>query len=114
MTTISQSQLVAPTVLPNADATLGTVVPVGTFWKIGRAVFCNTTAGVVTLTVGITTGGALAAGTTLISARGLAPGETYVSPELAGQVLPPGSAIRAYSNTATAITAAVSGIAIQG
>jgi hypothetical protein len=112
MTTIVQTQLVAPVQLANADASVY-VSPTLTTTKISRAVFCNTTASAATITAGITTGGALAAATTLISARTVAPGESYVSPELAGAVLPAGSAIRAYSGTATAITFTSSGLTIQ-
>ncbi len=80
MTTITQVQLVAPAQLGSSDAAVYTA-PTSTTAKIGRAVFTNTTASAVTITAGITTGGALAAGTTMISARTVAPGEAYVSPE---------------------------------
>lgn len=113
MSTVNQVQLVAPAQLGNADASIYTA-PTLTTAKIGRAVFCNTTASAVAITVGITTGGALGASTTLISARSVAPGETYVSPELAGAVLPAGSAIRAYAGSASAITCTVSGLTIVG
>lgn len=112
MTTVSQVQLVAPAQLANADASVYTA-PTNTTAKIGRAVFTNTTASAVTITAGITTGGAIAASTTLISARTLAPGEAYVSPELAGAVLPAGSAIRAYASAATSVTFTASGLIIQ-
>jgi hypothetical protein len=108
---VNQVQLVAPLQLANADAvvyTVGTQVTA----KIGRAVFTNTSGSATTITAGITTGGALAAGTTLISARPIAPGETYVSPELAGAVLPAGSAIRAFAGAATAVTFTASGLTI--
>lgn len=111
MSTVNQAQLVAPVQLGNSDATVYTV-PTQTIAKIGRAVFCNTSASATTITAGITTGGALAAGTTLISARSIAPGESYVSPELAGAVFPAGSAIRAYAGAATSVTLTVSGITI--
>jgi len=112
MTTVTTVLLVPPAQLGSSDAVLYTA-PTQTTAKIGRADFCNTTASAVTITAGLTTGGALAAGTTLISARTLAPGETYVSPELAGLVIPAGSALRAYASDATSITCAVSGILIQ-
>ena len=111
MTTITQVQLAAPQQLGNADASVYTV-PTQTTAKIGRAVFTNTAASATTITAGITTGGALAASTTLISARSIAPGESYVSPELAGAVLPAGSAIRAYAGSAAAVTFTASGITI--
>ena len=111
MTTINQVQLVAPQQLGNVDAAVYTA-PLLTTVKIGRAVFTNPTASAATITAGITTGGALAAATTLISARSVAPGESYVSPELAGAVIPAASALHAYSGTASAITLTVSGLTI--
>lgn len=111
MTTITQMRLVAPQQVPTADTALYTV-PAQTTAKIGRAVFTNTSGFPVTLTAGITTGGALSAATTLISARTLAPGESYVSPELAGAVMPAGAALRALAGTAAAITVMVSGLTI--
>ena len=112
MTTITPAQLVAPQQLGSADASVYTA-PTQTTAKIGRAVFTNTSASAVTITAGITTGGALGAAETMISARTLAPGESYVSPELAGAVLPSGSAIRAYASAATAVTFTASGLTIQ-
>lgn len=111
MTTVSQVQLVAPAQLANADASVYTVPP-NTTAKIARAVFTNTTGSATTITAGITTGGAIAASTTLISARPIAPGESYVSPELAGAVLPAGSALRAFAAAATAVTFTASGLTI--
>lgn len=112
MATVVQVQLTAPVQLGNTDSAVYTV-PTSTTAKVGRAVFTNTTASVATITAGITTGGALGAGTTLISARAVAPGEAYVSPELSGAVLPAGSAIRAFASAATAITFTASGLIVQ-
>lgn len=111
MSTVTQLQLVAPLQLANADATVYTVAP-NTTVKIGRAVFTNTTAGALTITAGITTGAALAAATTLISARPIAPGESYVSPELAGMVIPAGSQLHAFASAATSVTFTASGLTI--
>ena len=111
MTTVTQVQLVAPLQLANADASVYTA-PTQTTAKVGRAVFCNTTASATTITAGITTGGALGASTTLISARPIAPGETYVSPELAGAVIPAGSQLHASAGAATAVTFTASGLTI--
>lgn len=111
MTTITPAQLVAPVQLGSADASLyspGTNVSA----QIGRAVFTNTTASAVTITAGITTGGALGASTTMISARSLAPGETYVSPELAGAVIPSASQLHAFSSAGASVTFTMSGITI--
>jgi hypothetical protein len=111
MTSVTVAQLVAPRQLGNTDASLYTV-PTQTTAKIGRAVFCNTTASAVTITAGITTGGALGAATTLIAARSLATGESYVSPELAGAVLPATSQLHAYASASASVTFTASGITI--
>ena len=113
MTTITLAQLVAPAQLPGSDSVAAYTAPALTSVKIGRAVFTNTTAGALTITAGITTGGTLAAATTLISAMTLAPGQSYVSPELAGAIIPAGSALRAYASAATSITFTMSGLLIQ-
>lgn len=111
MTTVTQQQLVAPQQLPNADAAIYTV-PANTTAKIGRAVFTNTTNSAVTITAGITNGGGLAAAETMISARSLAPGEAYVSPELAGAVLPAGAQLHVYASAAGSVTFTASGLTI--
>lgn len=110
MTTVTALQLVAPMQLGTVDASVYTV-PTLTTAKIGRAVFCNTSASAVTITAGITTGGALGASTTLIPGLSLAPYETYVSPELAGAVIPALSALHAYAS-ATSVTFTASGLTI--
>ncbi len=112
MTTITLVQLVAPAQLGTVDASVYTA-PALTTSKIGRAVFTNTSASVVTITAGITPGTALTSSNTFISSRSLAPGESYVSPELAGAVLPAGSQIHAFSNTATSVTFSASGLIVQ-
>lgn len=111
MTTVTQVQIAAPQQLANSDTSVYTS-PANTLTKIGAAVFCNTTAGALTITAGITTGGALAASTTLISARPIAAGETYRSPELAGASIPPGSQLHVYASAATSVTFTASGLTI--
>lgn len=111
MSTVTFIQIIAPQQLGNADASLYTA-PTATTAKIGRAVFTNTSASVVTITAGITTGGALASATTMISARSLASGESYVAPELAGAAIPAGSQLHAYASAASAVTFTASGLAI--
>ncbi len=109
MTTIVIAQLVAPVLLGTADASLYSPVTPSAA-QIGRAVFTNTTASATTITAGITPGSALGASTTMISARPIAPGESYVSPELAGAVIPAGSQLHVYAGAATAVTFTASGI----
>ena len=111
MATVTQVQLVAPVLLAGSDASVYSV-PTQTTAKLSRAVFTNTSASALTITAGITTGGALAAATTMISARSIAPGESYVSPELAGAVLPAGSQLHAFASTASAVSFTASGLTI--
>jgi hypothetical protein len=111
MATVTQVQLVAPVLLAGSDASVYSV-PTQTTAKLSRAVFTNTSASALTITAGITTGGALAASTTMISARSIAPGESYVSPELAGAVIPAGSQLHAFASTATAVSFTASGLTI--
>ena len=113
MTTVNQALLVAcRSRLPGAIPSYYTA-PANTTAKIGRAVFCNTTGGALTITAAISAGVAIAAGNTLISARNIAAGESYVSPELAGQVIPAGSTLRAFASAGASVTLMVSGITIQ-
>lgn len=112
MTTITLSQLVAPQQLGTSDAAVYSA-PTQTTAQIGRAVFTNTSASAVTITAGITPGGALGASNIMISARTLAPGEAYVSPELAGAVLSPNSQLHAYASVANAVTFTASGLIVQ-
>lgn len=109
MSTVNLAQLVAPQQLATSDAAYYTT-PTQTTAKIGRAVFCNTSGSATTITAGIVASGALGASTTLISARPIAAGESYVSPELAGAVLPAGTSIHALCGAATAVTFTASGI----
>jgi hypothetical protein len=111
MSTVAAVQLVPPAQLAGSDASVYTV-PTSTTAKIGRAVFTNTDTSAHTITAGITTGGALTAATTMIQTRPIAPGEAYVSPELAGAVLPAGSALRAFASAGGVVTFTASGITI--
>lgn len=111
MTTVTIVQLVAPLQLGNVDASVYTA-PTQTTAKVGRAVFTNTSVTATTISAGVTTGGAIASSTTLISARTIAPGESYVSPELAGVVIPAGSQLHAFAGAAAAVTFTASGLTI--
>lgn len=110
MATINQVQLLAPIQLTGSDAALYTS-PALTTAKVGRAVFCNTDTSPHTITINITSGASSAANE-VISARSISPGETYVSPELAGAVIPPGQSIRGLCSTASMITVTISGITV--
>jgi hypothetical protein len=56
--------------------------------------------------------GASAPANQIINALSLAAGQTYVSPELAGAVLPPGTMLRALADTGAKVTVMVSGLTI--
>lgn len=111
MATLTPAQLVAPQLLAATDTAIYTA-PAATTVKIGRAVFCNTSASLVTITVGITTGGILGASTTMISSLSIPANETYVSPELAGATFPANSEVRAYASVADVVCVEISGLLI--
>lgn len=114
MTTVTQLQLVAPSQLSSTTAVIYTAPSLTTI-KIGRAVLCNTSTIAASVTFAITVNsGTLTAANTVISARSIAPGEAYVSPELAGAVIPAGSEIQGFaSSTGTpTVTFTLSGISI--
>ena len=74
---------------------------------VRRAVFANTTAGSVTLTVTLTRAGGSAL--TIVPGVAVSANEAYVSAELSGLVLNKGDVISAFSSTASAINAFISG-----
>ena len=110
---ITQLQFVAPQQLGVADLAPFYTTPTLTTARIGRAVFTNTSASAVTITAGISTGGALTVSNIMISSFPLTAGQAYVAAEFAGAVLPAGSQIRALSNTFQAVTFTASGIISQ-
>lgn len=91
----------AVTLLTLADLALAAAIatvytcPAGTKTVIHQASFCNSTAGVVALTVKVNP---RTAGTdrTVVSARNVAVGETYLCDLLINQVLEPGGLLRAF------------------
>lgn len=86
-----------PVTLAAAVATVGAAVPDLTTRVIKSATITNPTAGVIPATVYmVPAGGALAgAGNVMISARPIAPGESYPCPELISQGLNAGSTVQA-------------------
>ena len=97
-------QIYAPDVqvLTAAATVQGAAVPGLTKRVIVSASVCNTTAGVLALSAHLVpSGGAVAAGNCLISARPLAAGETYLCPELINQAVGPGGTVQALGNGLT-------------
>lgn len=112
MTTLTPVQLVPPQAMAIADSMYYTVPAVSTV-KIGRAVFCNTDTASHTITMNIVASGGVSATTNeLIAAFPLSAGQTYVSPELAGAVMPAGTMLRGVATSAK-VTLTVSGITIM-
>jgi hypothetical protein len=60
----------------------------------------------------VPSGGSAGATNTIISARTIAAGEDYVSPEAAGQVIETGGTIQALAGSGTSITIIASGVEI--
>ena len=109
MTTINVALLVSPIQMSATDTAYYTT-PANTTAKIGRAVFSNPTGAAVTVTINI--GGASSVTNQILNAVSIGPGETYVSPELAGFVLPASYAIRGLASAASSIVIGISGVTI--
>jgi hypothetical protein len=91
-----QSYVFDGAVLAAGAAPQGTAVGALTRRVITAAALVNSTAGAVAATVNLVpSGGAAGAGNVLISARPIAPGETYFCPELIGQGLNAGGTVQA-------------------
>lgn len=104
--TISPKTLYTGGQLTTSAATLYTS-PANTKTIVTEATFTNVDTVARLLTVYIVrSGGTASAANTLISAKSIAAGEAYVSPELAGQILGPGDFIQAKADANTAITVA--------
>jgi len=106
---VTPKALIDTAQLTNAAATVYTSTNIVTIIDSFKLV--NVTAGAVTATVSI---GADAAGTRFISARSLAPGETYNCPEMVGQILNAGQLIQAYASANTSVNIRASGRQVSG
>lgn len=106
-------KLVSAQQLTGSNATYYTATNVYTI--IDSASICNTTAGAVTATIDLVdSGGSAAATERVISARSIAAGETYLCPELIGQILNPGDTIQGLASAATSLTLRISGREVSG
>lgn len=77
---------------------------------VDKATVTNTTAANVTIAVNvIQNGGAAGDGNLIIKAKTILPGETYLCPELVGQILDPGDFISTIAGAATSLTMRISG-----
>lgn len=104
----------AGTQLTTSAATYYTV-PSSTTTVINSVALTNTTAGAVTATVYlVASGGSASASNTVLSARSLAAGETYLVPGCAGMVLAAAGTLQALASANTSISLMASGTEIVG
>ena len=94
-------------VLGTATAPIYTV-PGGKSAWVKRALFVNTSAAAVTITVTLTRAGGSAL--TIISNQSLGPNVAYVSPELSSLALAAGDIVSASAGTAAVVNAVMSGL----
>ena len=100
--------LVPPKQLENAQTTQYTATNVKAI--IDKATVTNTSANNVTLSVNlVTSGGSAGSANLIMDTRTIVPDETYLCPELVGQVLEAGSFISTIAGAATSLTMRVSG-----
>lgn len=106
--TVTVKVLLPPKQLENAQTTQYTATNVKAI--IDKATVTNTSANNVTLSVNLVTSGGSAGSSNLImDTRTIVPDETYLCPELVGQVLEAGSFISTIAGAATSLTMRVSG-----
>lgn len=108
---IKQLLLIAPIPLTGAAA-IYLLAPTNTSYRIGRACFCNPTAGALIVTAYlVAAGGTPTASNEIIPGISVPAGATYVSPEMAGLVVPQGSTVQVQGGAAIVFYA--SGVSIQ-
>ena len=106
---VTAKPIIDPLQIAAANTTQYTA-PVGTRTIIDKFTATNTTAGAQTFTVFLVkAAGAAGAANTIISAKSVAPGETYNCPELVGHVLNTGDFIVTAASAGAAITVRASG-----
>lgn len=107
--TVVAKPLVDPLQISAATTTQYTT-PTGTRTIIDKCTATNTTAGAQTITVYLVkAAGVAGAANTVLSAKSVAPGETYTCPEVVGHVLNTGDFIATAASAGAALTLRVSG-----
>jgi hypothetical protein len=105
---VTAKVLVAPKQLENAQTAQYTATSVRAI--IDKATITNTSAGNVTVSVNlVTVSGSASASNLIIDNRTIVVDETYLCPELVGQVLDAGGFISTIAGSATSLTMRVSG-----
>lgn len=107
--TVNLRVLVQPVQMA-ATATTQYTVPVGTRVIIDKATVTNTDIANRTFSVNLVPSGGSASNANLvIDTRTVVPDETYLCPELIGQIIGPGDFISTVASAATALTLRISG-----
>ena len=107
--TVTVKTLVAPVQMAATDTTQYTA-PTGTRAIFDKVTVTNTDTSVRTFSVHlIQSGGSPGNSNLIIDARAVQPDETYLCPELVGQVLNAGAFLSTIASAATALTLRVSG-----
>lgn len=110
---VTPKSIIASQQLTAINATYYTATNIRTI--IDKMTLTNTTAGAVTVTIDLVDSGGTAGATErMISARSIAPGETYRCPEVVGHVLNAGDSIQGLASAATSITIRASGREVSG
>ena len=105
---VTAKVLIPPKQLENAQTAQYTATNVRAI--IDKATITNTSAANVTVSVNlVTVSGSASSANLMISTRTIVPGETYLCPELVGQVLEAGGFISTIAGAATSLTFRVSG-----
>ena len=108
MTTTAKCLLEAK--FAEAAQTTQYTAPTGTRTIIDKFTGTNSTVSAAALSVNVVVNaGTAAASNLIVSSKTIQPGETYVFPELVGQVLGAGDFISTLAGTASAITIRISG-----
>jgi hypothetical protein len=106
--TVTVKTLVPPVLLPLAQTTQYTAVAARTI--IDKATVTNVDTVNRSFSINIvTSGGSVSTANYVIYDRTVVPKETYLCPELVGQILEPGSFISTSASAGTALTLRVSG-----
>lgn len=106
--TVTSKVLIPAKQAENAQTTQYTAVNCTTY--IDKFSVTNTTSGNVTFSANVvTSAGAAGSANLVLKSRAIAPNETYLCPELVGQVLQPGDFISTIAGAATSLTIRASG-----
>jgi len=107
--TVTVKTLIAPVQMTNSQTTQYTT-PAATRCIIDKATVTNTDTSVRSFSVNLVQSGGSASNSNLvIDTRGVQPDETYLCPELVGQVLDPGAFLSTIASASSALTLRVSG-----